>query len=352
MTSPPPLILKPGAPTARAPALPFRRWLFLGLTVPAVLLGAGMAGYMAIEGWGAFDALYMTAITLTTVGFSEIHPLSTAGRAFTMILSLGGVFTMFYAATALISAIVTGRVRGDLWRQRMERRLEALQGHVIVCGLGRMGRMVCGEFSATGEPFVVIDRSPEVLADFAFPNAIPVAGDATSDEVLRRAGVERARALVTLAASDADNLYITMSARLLNEKLDIVARAEEDGADKKLLRAGANRVISPYVIGGHRVAQAVLRPAVMDFLELATREDYLELQIEEIDVEGGSALAGAQIKDPRIRRDLGIIVVAVKRGSDPMAFNPAPDVTVAAGDTLIVLGHREQLDRLERLARA
>lgn len=325
--------------------------MVLGLSVPALLLGIGTLGYMVIEGWGAFDALYMTVITLTTVGFAEIHPLGSAGRTFTMLLSLGGVFTMFYAATALISAIVTGQVRGDLWRQRMERRLDALHDHVIVCGLGRMGRLVCGEFSALGEPFVVIDRSAEVLESFTFPAAIPLAGDATSDEVLRRAGVDRARVLVTLAASDADNLYITMSARLLNEKLTIVARAEEDGAEKKLVRAGANRVISPYVIGGHRVAQAVLRPAVMDFLELATREDYLELQIEEIDLQPGSALAGAQIKDTRIRRDLGIIVVAVKRGTEAMVFNPSPDMAMAAGDTLIVLGHREQLDRLERLAR-
>lgn len=346
MNFPPPLVLKPGARALTRGRL--LRWL---LVVPALLLAAGTAGFMIIERWSAFDALYMTVITLTTVGFFEVHTLGTAGRSFTMFLSLGGVFTLFYSASALISAVVTGQVRGDLWRQRMERQLGELRDHVIVCGLGRMGRLVCTEFSALGQPFVVIDRSAEVLETFTFPNAIPVAGDATSDEVLRRAGVDRARVLVTLAASDADNLYITMSARLLNEKLTIVARAEEDGADKKLLRAGANRVISPYVIGGHRVAQAVLRPAVMDFLELAMRQDYLELQIEEIDVMAGSALAGTQIKDTGIRRDLGIIVVAVKRGDEPMMFNPAPGMAVAAGDTLIALGHREQLDRLERLAR-
>jgi voltage-gated potassium channel len=324
----------------------------VALAVPAILLGGGTLGYMLIEGWGAFDAVYMTVITITTVGFHEVHELSAAGRAFTIVLALGGVFTLFYAATALIGAIVTGKMRGDLWRERMERTLADMRGHVIVCGLGRMGRMVCGEFSALERPFVVVDRSPEVLESFALPHGVPLVGDATSDEVLRRAGVDRAQVLVTLAASDADNLFITMSARLLNEKLIIVARAEEEGAEKKLLRAGATRVISPYVIGGHRVAQAVLRPAVMDFLELATRTDFQELQIEEIAVQAGSALAGAQIKDTGIRRELGIIVVAVKRDHEGMLFNPAPEQVLAAGDTLITLGHRQQLDRLETLARS
>jgi voltage-gated potassium channel len=215
-----------------------------------------------------------------------------------------------------------------------------------------MGRQVCAEFSAIGRPFVVIDRDPAVFEGYAPAHCVAMVGEATSDEVLRRAGIDRASVLVTLAASDADNLFITMSARLLNEKLNIVARAEEEGAEKKLRRAGASRVISPYVIGGHRVAQAVLRPAVMDFLELATREDYLELQIEEVEVGAGSALAGAQIKDTGIRRDLGIIVVAVKRGREQMLFNPAPEMVLAAGDTLIALGHREQLERLERMGHA
>lgn len=342
---------EPRALTRRRRSRLLRR-LAVALAVPTVLLGGGTAGYMLIEGWGAFDAAYMTVITITTVGFFEVHPLGAGGRAFTMLLALGGVFTLFYAATALIGSVVTGRLQGDLWRERMERTLSGMRDHVIVCGLGRMGRMVCSEFSALGRPFVVIDRSQEVLDAFSLPHGIPLAGDATSDEVLRRAGVDRAQVLVTLAASDADNLFITMSARLLNEKLVIVARAEEEGVEKKLLRAGATRVISPYVIGGHRVAQAVLRPAVMDFLELATREDFHELQIEEVDVQAGSALAGAQIKDTGIRRELGIIVVAVKRGEEGMVFNPAPEQVLAAGDTLITLGHREQLDRLETLARS
>jgi voltage-gated potassium channel len=188
------------------------------------------------------------------------------------------------------------------------------------------------------------------MRDFSIPHGIALVGDATSDEVLRRAGVERARGLVTAAASDADNLYVTISARFLSERLFIVARAEEEGAEKKLLRAGANRVVSPYVIGGQRVALAVLRPAVMDFIELATKKEHMELQIEEAEIEPGSRLAGVSLKDSQIRQDLGIIIVAIKKPDGKMVFNPAPETLLSAGDILITLGHRQQLDRLEALA--
>jgi voltage-gated potassium channel len=265
---------------------------------------------------------------------------------------MAGVFTLFYAASAIIQAIVSGEVGGEIGRQRMERRLAELRNHVVVCGFGRMGRLVCQEFSATGLPFVVVDRDEAALRDFRLPHGIPLAGDATSDEVLRRAGVERARVLLAAAASDADNLYIAMSARLLSERLFIVARAEDEQAERKLLRVGASRVVSPYAIGGHRMAQAVLRPTVVDFIELATRRDSLELQIEETAIETGSALAGAQVKDPRLRQELGVIVVAIKRADGAMLFNPSPHAALGAGDILISLGRRDQLDRLERLARA
>jgi voltage-gated potassium channel len=261
------------------------------------------------------------------------------------------VFTIFYAAGAIIRAVVSGEVRGDLGRQRMERLLAEISDHAIVCGYGRLGATVCGEFSSHRWPFVIVDRHAEVLAGFDLPHGLPLVGDATLDDVLRRAGVERARSLVTAAASDADNLYITMSARLLNERLFIVARAEDVQAEKKLLRAGASRVVSPYAIGGHQVAQAVLRPTVVNFIELATRRDYLELQIEETVVGPRSPLAGAQVRDRRLREELGIIIVAIKRPDGQMLFNPAPEVALGEGDTLVSLGHRDRLDRLEALGR-
>jgi voltage-gated potassium channel len=213
-----------------------------------------------------------------------------------------------------------------------------------------MGRLVCHEFSREQLPFVVIDKQVELLEGFALPHGIALPGDATSDEVLKHAGIERARAIVTVLASDADNLYITLSARLLNERLFIVARAEEAGSEEKLRRAGANRVVSPYQIGGTRVAQAVLRPTVVDFIELATKTEHFDLQIEETQISPRSPLAGPTLQDSRLRQDFGVIVVAIKKASGKMVFNPPSDAVLEAGDILIAIGDREHLDRLEALA--
>ena len=233
----------------------------------------------------------------------------------------------------------------------MARSLAEMKNHLIICGYGRMGRHVCREFSQRGLPFVIIDRRAEVLRDFAVPHGIALPGDATSDEVLRHAGVARARALVTVAASDADNLFITLSARLLNDKLFIVARAEGELAEEKLRRAGANRVVAPYAIGGAKVAMAVLRPAVVDFIELATRTEHLDLQIEETLIHAGSKLDGVTLHASRLRTDLGVIVVAIKKASGHLIANPPGDAVMSPGDTLIALGARQSLDRVEQLAK-
>jgi len=327
-----------------------RRFLWL-LLLPSLVLLVGTFGYHFIEGWSYFDALYMTAITLTTVGYNEVHPLSHAGRWFTIFLCLGGVFILFFTATEVIRAIISGEVRDIMGRQQMERSLALLRNHLIVCGYGRMGRLVCQEFSKEKLPFVIIDRHSEVLADFNLPHGHPLHGDATSDEILKKAGIDRARALVTVAASDADNLYITMSARLLNENLFIVARVEEAGSEQKLTRAGASRVVSPYQIGGTRVAHAVLRPTVVDFIELATKTEHSRLQIEETKVSEKSSLAGSTLQYSRLRQDLGVIIVAIKKTSGHMVFNPSHDAPLEAGDILIAIGDREHLDRLDVLAK-
>jgi voltage-gated potassium channel len=319
--------------------------------VPIVLIIGGTAGYVVLEPhYTWFDGLYMTVMTVTTVGFGEVHPLSTAGRAFTIFLMLGGIFTMFYVMGEVIRAIVSGEVGALMGRQHLEQALGRLNQHLIVCGFGRMGQLVCREFAAQKIPFVIIDRNSDLLENFKVPHGIPLHGDATTDEILRQAGVERARALVTVLASDADNLYITMSARLLNDHLYIVARAEDDRAEQKLQRAGANRVVSPYAMGGYRVAHAVLRPTVVDFLDLAIRSEHLELHIEEVQIAPQSRLAGVTILESRLRQELGVIVVAIKRATGEMVFNPPSDARMEPGDILITMGHREQVDKLATLA--
>lgn len=320
------------------------------LLLPGFVIGVGTVGYALIEGWSLFDALYMTVMTVTTVGFGEVRPLSHAGKAFTIFLMLGGIFTLFYAVGEVIRTIVSGQLQAALGRQRMERSLAEMKNHMIVCGYGRMGRLVCKEFSAAALPFVVVEKQAELLENFTLKGGLTVHGDATLDDTLRQAGIDRARALVTLVASDADNLYITMSARLLSDRIFIVARAEDERDEQKLLRAGANRVVSPYLIGGSRVAQAVLRPTVVDFIELATRTEHLEIQIEEIQITSTGRLVNVVLKDSQVRQQFGVIIVAIKKATGKMIFNPPGESVLEAGDILIVLGHQQQLDELEKLA--
>lgn len=322
------------------------------VVVPLVLLAAGSVGYPLIEGppWTWFDGLYMTAITLTTLGYGETHPLSTAGRVFTIFLAFGGIFALFYFGTEIVRAVVTGELQELLGRERMEQELTTLSGHLIVCGFGRMGKIVCHELDHQGKRFVAVDKDAVTFAEWQSRFGLRLHGDATEDEVLRKAGVERAKALITVVGSDADNLYITLSARLLNPKLMIVARAEEEEAEAKLRRVGADKVISPYLAGGHRAVQAALRPTVLHLMEMATRSEFLDLQIEEIRVEPGSRLAGKRIEDSRLHEDYGTLIVGVMRPNGDLRYNPAAGTVIEAGATLVVLGQRRQLDEVEKLA--
>lgn len=337
-----------------------RRWvhthvpprLWLAFIIPAFLLSVGTVGYRWIEGehWSYFDGFYMTAITLTTIGYGETHELSTRGRAFTVVLAYSGIFTLAYFASELVRAVVTGELRQAIGRQWVDDQLATLTGHLIVCGYGRMGKIVCSELDRQKKWFVVVDKSPELLKDLPYAHGLPVHGDATNDELLRKAGIERAKSLITVVGSDADNLYITLSARLLNPKLLIVARAEEEDAEGKLRKVGANKVISPYLAGGHRAVQAVLRPAVLHFMEMATRPEFLDLQIEEIRVAPGSALAGQSLRQSRVHQDLGIVVVGILRPNGELLYNPPADTVAEPEAVLIALGQRRHLEQLEKLA--
>jgi voltage-gated potassium channel len=326
------------------------RRLLLIVCVPSLLILAGTISYHFIEDWSLFDSLYFTIVTLTTIGYGDLTPKTDDGKLFTMVFALVGVFTLFYLAAEFLRVVITGEMRGLLGKQRMERALAELKDHLIVCGYGRMGRFVCRQFSAERLPFVIIDRDADALENFAVPNGIAIHGDATSDDVLRSAGVERARALIAVTADDADNLYITLSARLLNERVFIVARAETEAAQQKLERAGANRVVSPYLIGGSRVAQAVLRPTVVDFIDLATRTEHFDLQIEETRLSARSTLVGRTLRESQVRERFGIMVVAIKKPSGHMVYNPPGEGRLEADDILIALGPRQQLDELDRMA--
>lgn len=337
-----------------------QRWLYLRLPwrvrvtmgFAFALLLAGTLGYRWIEGpeWTYFDGFYFTAITLTTIGYGETHTLSDEGRFFTVILAYSGVFTLAYFASELVRAVVSGELRDAIGRQRMEDQLGHLHQHLIVCGFGRMGRIVCGELDRQGRRFVMIDRQAPLLQYFEYKHGLPLIGDATEDEVLRKAGIDRARALITVVASDADNLYISLSARLLNATLFIVARAEEEAAGEKLKKVGVNNVISPYLAGGHRAVQAVLRPAVLHFMEMTTRPEFVDLSMEEVQVQPNSVLAGRTLSDAQLGENPGVIVIGLLPKGGELLYNPSASHVIEALDVLLVLGKKGQLEALERLA--
>jgi len=316
----------------------------------ATLLTLGSLGFIWLEHWDVMDALYMTVTTLTTVGYGEVHPLSRLGRIYNMGLILAGMGVMLYIVGSLARVVVEGEIRQVLGKRKLLTRIRKLKGHYIICGLGRIGEIIARQLKERGIPLVVVENNPEHLARLEEFGYDFVAGDATKEEVLLEAGIERARGLVAVVHSDASNVYIVLTARSLNPQLYIVARAEERGAEQKLRRAGADRVESPYEMGGRKMAYAILRPTVTSFIELAMTEG-VDLSMEETGVEATSPLIGVPLKDSGLRRDLDLIVVAIKRADGEMLFNPTPETLIQAGDTLVLLGMRQNLEALEKLVR-
>jgi len=320
-----------------------------GMIMLVILFGT--AGYMGIEGWNFWDSFYMTVITLTTVGYREIHEMSFAGQVFTVVLLIGGVGTVLYALTTGAKVLLEGELQEMYGRKRMEKKLKDLKDHFIICGYGRMGKVIARELEHEGLQFVVIEKNEVVLDADQKEELLIIQGDATKDDFLKRARIENAQCLISVLPTDAENLYVVLSARGLNPKLLIVARAGEEGSEHKLLRAGADRVVSPYYIGGLRIAHAVLKPAVVDFIEFATKSGNIALQIEEISVQENSKLAGNNLDQCGIGRELGIIVVAIKQTTGEMKFNPNFRTVIDPGDTLIAVGEPSKLKILEGLAK-
>jgi len=312
------------------------------------ILFLGSLGFVWLEGWSFFDGLYMTVTTLTTVGYGEVHPLSHTGRIYNMLLILAGMGVMLYIVSSLARVVVEGEIRQALGKRKLLTRIKRLKGHYIICGFGRIGEIIARQLKEKGIPLVVVENNPEHVSRLEESGYSFVVGDATREEVLQEAGIERASGLVAVVHSDADNVYITLTARSLKPDLYIVARAEERGAEQKLKRAGADKVESPYEIGGRKMAYAILRPTVTTFMELAMAEG-VDLSMEEVAVEPTSPLIGLALKDSGIRRDLDIIVVAIKRASGEMLYNPTPDTQIEGEDTLVVLGMRQNLEALEKL---
>ena len=327
----------------------FRQIAFWALCLLALLF-FGSLGFIWLEGWNFFDALYMTVTTLSTVGYGEVHPLSHLGKIYNMGLILAGMGFLFYLVSAMARMVVEGEIRAALGKRKLLKHIKRLSGHYIICGFGRIGEIIARQLQERGVPLVVVDNKPENLARLEQSGYYLVAGDATREEVLQEAGIERARGLVAVVSTDADNVYIVLTARSINPNLHIVARAEEKGAERKLLRAGADRVESPYEMGGRKMAYAILRPTVTTFIELATQEG-VDLSMEEIAVGADSSLAGVALKDSGIRQKLDLILVAIKRAGGEMLFNPTLETPILAGDTLIALGLRKNLEALEEMVK-
>jgi len=304
---------------------------------------------MVIEGWPLTDALYMTVITLSTVGYGEVQGLSPTGRIFTIILIIMGVGFVFYLAGSVIQFMMEGRIREILGRRKLEKKIHAQKGHYIICGYGRVGSSVCEALASKPLDVVVVERDPARVDQLNERNILHIPGNATDEENLIRAGVQRAGGLVAALKTDSDNVYVTLSARQLNPGLFIMARAGKKQSENKLLAAGANKVISPYRMGAHRIAQSILRPTVTDFLELTLMDASRDIQMEEMPVEPSSKLINVALQDSEIRKKLDLIIVAVKKAAGNMLFNPSSQTKLEAGDTVIAIGENRNLERLERL---
>ncbi|MEO5898259.1 MAG: potassium channel protein [Vicinamibacterales bacterium] len=333
-------LMQPGAAAAG------RRSLLL---LVFVVLG-GTIGYVVIEGWSPWDALYMTVISVTTAGYREVHPLSRAGELFTMIVLTVGVATVLYTFSFLMAHVVEGDLQHRWATSRRSRMLDQLHDHFIICGFGRIGRITADEFARQNIPFVIVERDPARVGEALEAGYLAVEADASSEAVLQRVRIAQARGFIAAVSTDAENVYAVLTARLLRKDLFIIGRAETSDAKAKLVRAGADRVISPYQIGGLQLAQTALRPAVVDFVQLATGSDNLDLSMEQVRIGEGAELAGRTLIDAALRQRFGVVVVGIQRADGHMDFNPAPESAMWPGDHLVVLGRSESLRDLAHVA--
>ena len=304
-----------------------------------LIIFIGTFGYFIIEKWNILECLYMTVITVFTVGFKEVKPLTPVGKIFTIFIIFSGVSTAFYAFTKVAEIAFEGGIR-EFWRKRMkEKKLKTISNHYLVCGYGRMGQIVQERLEMENIPHIVIENDREKLNILEGKNCLYIEGDATLEEVLIEAGIKRAKGLAALLSTDADNLYLVLTARQLNPSLYILSKALDEEGEKKILQIGANKVVSPYKLGGLKIAQGLIRPTLVDFVDLIIRRQELSLFMEEFIVSKQSKIVGFSLKEADIRKKSNVIVVAIRKPGKEICFNPDPETKIEVGDTLLVLGN-------------
>ncbi len=311
------------------------------------VLVAGTLGYHLIEGWDFFESFYMTVITISTVGFEEVRQMDGAGRLLTVMLILGGVGALGYTATSITAILVTGEIRLAMRGRRMERRLSRLRDHVILCGYGKIGREIGREFLRSGENLCVVDTNERKVESALDSGLLALIGDATEEETLERCGIRRARGVLPALPGDSDNLFVTLTSRELNPRIQIVARGLEPSSEGRLLRAGADHVVSPYVIGGGRMAAVVLNPGIVDFLDIFMKKDAVGYSLSQLKVAAESSLAGKRLGEARLRENSGGAMVLGLLRDEEMHRLPGGDTEILPGDELIVLGTQQMMDRLK-----
>jgi voltage-gated potassium channel len=324
------------------------RHLIVSLILAFMILVIGTFGYMMIEGWDFMDSLYMTVITISTVGYGEVRQVDHVGRIFTIFIVLTGVGFSLYVAAAVVQFMVEGRIRQIMGRRRLDQKLRRLKNHYIICGYGRIGRVLVRNLRRKFPNLVVIDNNPNLVEVMEEDGVLYIDGDATEESTLIKAGIENAQGLVSVLATDTNNVFLVLTARQLNPRLHIIARAGEDRSKAKLRAAGATTVESPYEMGALRMAQRILRPKVTSFLDFALSTTRKDILMEELPVGRESDLANLTLKDSGIRQRYNLIVIAIEKATGEMIFNPSFEALIAVGDTLIAVGEEPNLQSLAR----
>ncbi len=337
-------------PTGTRPLPSNQRRIVFAVLAITIAIGLGTVGFHLLEGWSLLDSLYVAAQTVTTVGYGDKSPATTNGRIFATLFMLGSVGVVLYALTTTVQTIVQSELVATFGQRRRSRIMSKLRNHYIICGAGRVGSHLVRALLSSEETFIVIERDPQRVSELTDQGVIVLVRDATHEESLREAGVDHARGLAACLPNDADNVYVVLTARDLNPKLHIVARAAEEQAESKLIRAGANRVVAPTIIGGHRMAMALTKPAVDDFIGSITANK-LELAFEQIEVEPSSLLVGQKLSESNIRSDLDIVIVSIRRSDGQILFNPSGEAVIESGDILIAIGLGESLAKLTQMAK-